>query len=186
MLLVSKLADAELFAKDKHSGVVQADGVTPYWKHLESVVSRLKGIGISDEDILCAAWLHDAIEDSDTTFDDIYQRFGQKVAVMVLSASKDKKLLKKERENQYIKQLQNASWPAQLIKLCDISSNLKNLQNSAWSKTKRSKQVKKKLRYLKAIKFGLVQNKSQFPSIQSILDGINHTLKQYGERPVIF
>ena len=183
---MSRLEDAELFAKDKHSGVVQADGITPYWKHLESVVSRLKNIGINDEDILCAAWLHDTIEDTDTTFDEIYQRFGQNVAVMVLAITKDKKLLKKERETQYVKQLKNASWQAHLIKLCDISSNLKNLQNSGWSKTKKSKkQVKKKLHYINALRSGLVQNKSDIPSIENIVNAINDVLKKYGHRPVL-
>ena len=80
---MSKLEAAELFAKDKHSGIKEADGITPYWKHLESVVSRLKGIGITDEDMLCAAWLHDTIEDTNTDFDDLYDKFGRNVAVMV-------------------------------------------------------------------------------------------------------
>ena len=182
---MSKLEDAQLFAKDKHSGIMQDDGRTPYWKHLESVVSRLKNIGITDEDVLCAAWLHDTIKDTDVTFDEIYQRFGQKVAVIVMAVSKDKKLIKKDRESQYIQQLKNASWQAQLIKLCDISSNLKNLQNSGWSKTKRSKQIKKKLHYINAIKSGLVQNKSQISDIASIVNAINDVLKKYGHRPVL-
>jgi (p)ppGpp synthase/HD superfamily hydrolase len=182
---MNKLESAQLFAKGKHSGIMQADGITPYWKHLESVVSRLKNIGINDEDILCAAWLHDVMDYTNVTFDDIYQRFGQNVAVMVLSISKDKKLHKKDRETQYMQQLKNASWQAQLIKLCDISSDLKNLQNLGWSKTKKSKQVKKMLHYVNAIKSGIVQNKSEIPSIESIVNGINDVLKQYGHKPVL-
>lgn len=52
---------------------------------------------------------------------------------------------KKDQETQYIQQLKNASWQAQLIKLCDISSDLKSLQTLGWSKTKKSKQIKKML-----------------------------------------
>jgi len=182
---LSKLEAAELFAKGKHSGIIQSDGITPYWKHLESVVSRLKNIGITDEDILCAAWLHDVIDYTNTSFDDIYQRFGQNVAVMILSISKDKKLHKKDQELQYVQQLKNASWQAQLIKLCDISSDLKNLQNSSWSKTKKSKQVKKILHYINAIKLGLAQNKSEIPGIESIVNGINDVLKKYGHKSVL-
>lgn len=181
---LNKLDSAEQFAKDKHSGIIQADGITPYWKHLESVVSRLKNIGIADEDMLCAAWLHDTIEDTDVTFEEIYQRFGQNVAVMVLAVSKDKKLLKKDREAQYIQQLKNASWQAQLIKLCDISSNLKNLQNSGWSKRKKSNQVKKKLHYINAIKSGLGQNKSEIPNITGLVNGINDVLIKYGQKQI--
>ena len=180
-----KIESAKLFAKDKHSGIMQADRITPYWKHLESVVSRLKSLGITDEDILCAAWLHDTIEDTNTDFDDIHERFGRNVAIMVSSVSKDKRLPKSMREQLYIKQLQEASWQTQLIKLCDISSNLKNLENSGWSKRKRSKQIKNKLHYLNAIKRGLIQNKSKIPNIASIIKGINDVLKEYGQKPVI-
>ena len=180
----TKLNEAELFAKDKHRN--QKYGDKPYYTHLEQVVSRLKAIGITDEDVLCAAWLHDTIEDTDTTFDDIEQRFGSNVAVMVLSLSKDTSLPKKEKERQYIEQLKNAPWQAQIIKICDISSNLKELKNSSWSKSKKTKYVKKKSYNLNVIKSGLVKNKSNVPGIQGIIDGINDVLTEYGQKPVIF
>ena len=181
-----KLQSAELFAKDKHSGMTRDDGKTPYWKHCEGVVNRLKNLGITDEDVLCAAWLHDTIEETDATFDDIEQRFGSQVAVMVLSLSKDPKLSKKEKERQYIEQLKNASWHAQLIKLCDIASNLKDMKDSSWSKSKKKKYVKKKLFNLNVIKQGLTQNKTKVPSIQRIIDGINDVLISYGQKPFVF
>lgn len=181
---MSKLESAELFAKVRHSGIT-IDGRTPYWKHLEGVVNRLKNIGIIDEDLLCASWLHDCIENTDTTFDDIEQRFGRKVAVLVLAISKDKNLSKGEQEQQYVKQLKDASWEAKLIKLCDISANLKDLQNMTWSKTKKSKEVKKKLYYLNLIKSELIKNKSQVPGIQGMIDGINEVLISFNQRPIV-
>ena len=161
------------------------DGKIPYWKHLEGVVNRLKNIGITDEDLLCASWLHDCIENTATTFDDIEQRFGSKVAVLVLALSKDKYLSKREQEQQYVKQLKDASWEAKLIKLCDISANLKDLKNIPWSKTKKSKEVKKKLYYLNLIKSELIKNKSQVPGIQGIIDGINEVLNSFNQRPIV-
>jgi len=181
--LSSKLNEAELFAKDKHRN--QKYGNEPYHNHLEAVVTRLKGIGITDEDVWCAAWLHDTIEDTGTTFDEIYQRFGRSVAIMVSSLSKDTSLLKKEKERQYIEQLKNAPWQAQLIKLCDMSSNLKELKNSSWSKSKKTKYVKKKLYNLKVIKSGIVNNKSTVPGIADIIDGINQILVSYGQKPLL-
>jgi len=181
---LSKLESAELFAKERHSGMTIDDNI-PYWKHLEGVVNRLKNLGITDEDLLCAAWLHDSIENTITTFDDIEQRFGSKVAVLVLALSKDKNLSKGEREQQYVKQLKDASWEAKLIKLCDISANLKDLKNASWSKTKKSKEVKKKLYYLNLIKPELIKNKSQVPGIQGIMDGINEVLVSFKQRPVV-
>jgi len=56
------IKSAELLAKQKHSGQLRKDGVTTYSKHLEDVVGRLKSLGVVDEAILCAGWLHDTIE----------------------------------------------------------------------------------------------------------------------------
>lgn len=165
--------------------MMRGDGKTSYWKHLEGVVNRLKNLGIADEDFLCAAWLHDIIEDTNTTFDDIEQRFGSKVAVLVLALSKNKNLSKGQQEQQYVKQLKDASWEAKLIKLCDMSANLKDLKNAPWSKTKKSKYVKKKLHYLNVIKPELIKNKSQVPGIQSVINGINEVLVSFNQRPIV-
>ena len=114
---MSKLESAEMFTKTKHAGMTRKDGITPYFAHLESVVSYLKSLGVTDEDVLCSGWLHDTIEDTDTTFDELYERFGKKVAVLVSTLSKDKKLPKKERERLYVDQLQSAPLEAKIIKL---------------------------------------------------------------------
>ena len=79
-----KLLDAENFAKERHSGMLRKDGVTTHYEHLMGVVTRLKNLGVTDEDVLCAAWLHDIIEDTSTSFDEIDQRFGSRVGVLVL------------------------------------------------------------------------------------------------------
>jgi guanosine-3',5'-bis(diphosphate) 3'-pyrophosphohydrolase len=72
---------AELFAKNKHAGQFRKDDTTPYSKHLEDVVNRLKSLGVIDEQVLCAGWLHDTIEDTETSFDDLYEQFGSEIAV---------------------------------------------------------------------------------------------------------
>ncbi len=77
-------------------------------EHLASVVARLKNLGISDEEVLSAAWLHDTINDTQTSFDEIDQRFGSRVAVIVLSISKDKSLSRSVQEEQYVKQLRES------------------------------------------------------------------------------
>jgi guanosine-3',5'-bis(diphosphate) 3'-pyrophosphohydrolase len=181
---MTKLEKAELFAKEKHSKMTRKDGITPYFVHLESVVSRLKSMGIVNEDVLCAAWLHDTMEDANTSFDDIFEQFGRDVAILVSSLSKDAKLPKKERESQYVTQLKNAPFEAKLIKLCDIAANLSDLKNSDLSKTKRFKTVKTKLHYLNIIKNEIMENKANVPRIRSIIDGINDVLIHYKQKPV--
>ena len=52
---------AKKFACEKHRNQKRKDGITPFSDHLESVVNRLKNLGISDQNVLCAAWLHDVL-----------------------------------------------------------------------------------------------------------------------------
>ena len=184
---MSKVESAELYARDKHKGMTRNDGITPYSAHLEDVVSLLKSLGIIDEDVLCSGWLHDTIEDTDTTFDDLSERFGKTVAVLVFSLSKDKKLPKKERERLYVKHLQDASADAKIIKLCDISANLKEMTkpNSKMSKNKMKKTAKQKRLYLLVIKNDIIENKSNYPKISNLIKGINAVLVENRQKPVL-
>jgi len=176
---------AKKFAQEKHKNQKRKDGVTPYSDHLEGVVNRLKNLGVTDKDVLCAAWLHDIIEDTDVTFDQINERFGREVAVIVLSLSKDQNILKKDREMQYISQLKDASFQTKIIKLCDISANLKDLANAPISKTQKNKQIKKILHYLRIIKNDIIENKSEYPKIQEMIDGINTICVKFNQKPIL-
>ena len=182
---MSKLQSAENFAKERHSVIIRKDGIDHY-EHLAGVVARLKNLGITDEEVLASAWLHDIIDDTETSFDELEQRFGSKVAVMVLSISKDKNLPRAKQEEQYVKQLKESTLDAKLIKLCDISASLRDLKNAPVSKTKRIKEAKKKLFYLNVIKSDLIKNKSKVPGIGSLINGINEMVLAHGLRPVIF
>ncbi|MDE1769581.1 MAG: HD domain-containing protein [Thaumarchaeota archaeon] len=183
---MSKLQFAENFAKERYSGMIRKNGITPHYEHLGGVVARLKNLGITDEEVLSSAWLHDIIDDTKTSFDEIDQRFGSKVAVLVLSISKDKSLPRAKQEEQYIKQLKESPFDAKLIKLCEISASMRDLKNASISKTKKTKEVKKKLFYLNVIKSDLSKNKSQVPGIISLINGINDMISEYGLRPIIF
>ena len=175
--------NAELFAKKKHSGMMRKDGTTSYSKHLESVVNRLKSLGVIDEELLCAGWLHDTIEDTETSFDDLYEQFGSRVAVLVSTLSKDMSLTRKQREQVYVKQLKEASFDAKLIKLCDISANLSDLKNYDASKSKKLRQVRKIRHYLVVIKNDLIEN-TDYPKIITLLDSINQSLKLFGQKSI--
>lgn len=176
---------AKKFAQEKHKNQKRKDGITTYSDHLEGVVNRLKNLGVVDKEILCAAWLHDIIEDTNVTFDQINERFGREVAVIVLSLSKDDKIPKKDRETQYINQLRDAPLQTKIIKLCDISANLKDLANAPISKTQKNKQIKKILHYLRIIKNDISENKARYPKIQEIIDGINTICVKFNQNPVL-
>ena len=183
---MSKLQSVENFSKERHSGMMRKDGIIPHYEHLVGVVARLKNLGITDEEVLASAWLHDIIDDTKTSFEEIDQRFGSKIAVLVLSISKDKSVPRVIQEEQYVKQLKESPFDAKLIKLCDISASLRDLKNAPISKTKKTKEVKKKLFYLNVIKSDLIKNKSQVPGIVSLINGINDMISEYGLRPIIF
>ena len=176
---------AKKFSQEKHKNQKRKDGVTPYSDHLEGVVNRLKNLGVIDKEVLCAAWLHDIIENTDVTFDQINERFGREVAVIVLSLSKDQNISKKDREAQYINQLKDASFQTKIIKLCDISANLKDLANAPISKTQKNKQIKKILHYLRIIKNDISEKKSMYPKIQDIIDGINTIGVKFNQKPIV-
>ena len=173
----------ELFAKSKHAGAFREDGITPYSKHLDDVVNRLKSLGVIDEQIFCAGWLHDTIEKTETTFDDLYEQFESEIAVLVSSISKDMTLTRKKREKAYSIQLKESSFSAKLIKLCDISANLGELKNSTASKSKKLRLVKQQRHYLSIVKNDILGNPN-YPYAQSLVDSANIIFRKFGQRPI--
>jgi (p)ppGpp synthase/HD superfamily hydrolase len=174
---------AELFAKNKHAGQFREDDTVPYSKHLDDVVNRLKSLGVIDEQIFCAAWLHDTMEKTETTFDDLYEQFESEIAVLVSSLSKDMTLPRKKREQTFVIQLKESSSSAKLIKLCDISANLGELKNSQASKSKKLRLVKQQRNYLNIIKNDVLGN-TNYPNIYSLMESVNVIFKKFGQRPV--
>jgi len=79
--------------------------------------------GCDDEVALCAALLHDTIEDTATDYDDIHRRFGKEVADCVAATTKNMLLIKKEREPEYDRRLAESTWQARIVKLADVYDN---------------------------------------------------------------
>jgi (p)ppGpp synthase/HD superfamily hydrolase len=173
----------ELFAKGRHAGQFREDGITPYSKHLDDVVNRLKSLGVIDEQIFCAGWLHDTIEKTETTFDDLYEQFESEITVLVSSISKDMTLTRKKREKAYTIQLKESSFSAKLIKLCDISANLGELKNSTASKSKKLRLVKQQKHYLSIVKNDILGNPN-YPYVQSLIESTNVIFIKFGQRPI--
>ncbi len=176
---------AKKFACEKHKNQKTRNGIMSYSHHLEGVVSRLKNLGVTDKNTLCAAWLHDIIEKTDVNFDQVNEIFGREVSVIVLSLTKDNSLSKKDRETQYINQLKKTTLQAKIIKLCDISANLKDITDATISTTQKNKQVKKIIHYLRAIKNEIIENKFSYPKIQEIFDGVNVICIKFKQKPIL-
>lgn len=174
---------AKNFASERHRNQKKKDGITSFSDHLEGVVNRLKNLGITDEVILSAAWLHDVIENSETTFDEINEIFGNAISVLVLSLTKNTKIAKKDAENQYVNQLKNSSYQTKIIKFCDISANLKDITKAPISKTQKNKKIKKLFFYLRVIRKDILEMKSTYPKIQDLIDGINAIGEKFKQKP---
>ncbi len=78
---VDLAADARRFALAAHGD--QRYGAHPYVHHLDAVVAVLARFGITHPELVAAAWLHDVVEDTQVTRDDIAERFGDRVAGIV-------------------------------------------------------------------------------------------------------
>lgn len=169
---MTSLDEVEEYARLKNADIVFCKGV----------VFRLKSIGISNELILCSAILSQTM----ASFDEIFARFGREIATTVASLTKDDSLPKQQREEQFVEQLQDAPWESILIKLCEISANLKIIKESEISKTKRNKLLKQNIHYLNVLKKRINENRNATPGIERLLDGVNETLSHFKQKTVNF
>ncbi len=104
---------------------------TPFINHPIGVMNRLIKAGITNPDILCAAVLHDTIEDVGVTFEEIAERFNYSVACFVMEVTDDKSLPKVERKRLQVANADKKSDGAKYIKLADKLDNLEDLLTKA-------------------------------------------------------
>jgi guanosine-3',5'-bis(diphosphate) 3'-pyrophosphohydrolase len=121
------------FAADRHREQRRTSpGDTPYVNHLIEVAAILARVGaVTDAEVLTAAVLHDVIEDTRTSAEELEQRFGPHVREMVCLLSDDKSLPQAERRRLVLEHLVHASDAIKLIKLADLTSNIGPLP-AAW------------------------------------------------------
>jgi (p)ppGpp synthase/HD superfamily hydrolase len=130
------LLDAALFAAEKHRGQQRKDKSTPYLNHLIDVAELLDRVGeISDPPVLQAALLHDTLEDTQTTVEELDARFGQQVRHLVQEVTDDNSLPQERRRQLQIEHAPHLSRGAQQIKIADKISNVGDITPSQpdWS-----------------------------------------------------
>lgn len=79
---MERLQKAITFATTAHAGQTRSNG-DPYITHPLRIVQQLKELGETDEDTLCVAALHDVLEDTAVSRDQIATEFGENVAILV-------------------------------------------------------------------------------------------------------
>lgn len=119
------------FSARAHRHQIRRDGFTPYFAHPVRVMMTMVHVfGCTDEVTLCAALLHDTIEDTTTDYDDLADRFGAEVADLVAVLTKNMARPEPEREREYDARLAKADWRARLVKLADVYDNLCDVHTS--------------------------------------------------------
>lgn len=120
------------FAADKHRGQ-KRKGVdaSPYINHPIALADVLVNEGgVTDLTVLCAAILHDTVEDTQTTPQELAERFGEQVAGIVMEVTDDKSLDKAVRKRLQIEHAAHLSHEARLVKLADKICNLRDILSS--------------------------------------------------------
>jgi (p)ppGpp synthase/HD superfamily hydrolase len=118
-------AAAEL-AAHRHTGQKRKGrGHEPYINHLAEVANLLSAATDGeDAELIAAGWLHDTLEDTATTSEELARRFGRRVAALVAEVTDDMSLPKGERRERQIADAAKKSAGAKLIKIADKISNV--------------------------------------------------------------
>ncbi len=133
-MTIEALADlfkALSFAAYAHRAQTRKGSGEPYVNHLIEVARLLAELGdVDDVDVLRAAVLHDVVEDTEVTADDVERTFGARVRVLVDAVTDDNRLPKAERKRLQIEHMRDAPDDVRLIKLADHCSNVATLPES--------------------------------------------------------
>jgi GTP diphosphokinase / guanosine-3',5'-bis(diphosphate) 3'-diphosphatase len=124
LVLVSSAAN---FAAERHKDQRRkGKRQVPYVNHLAEV-ARLLAVATkgTDAELVAAGWLHDTVEDTVTSQDELVSTFGDDVASLVMEVTDDKSLPKAERKRLQVLKTPAKTLRAKMIKLADLTSNLR-------------------------------------------------------------
>jgi len=136
------LIGALSFAADKHRNQRRKDKeASPYINH-PIMLARILSVegGVDDALVLCAAVLHDTIEDTETRYEELVSQFGREIADVVREVTDDKALPKAERKQLQIEHAPHLSRAAKLVKLADKIANVRDVADhppSEWPMERR-------------------------------------------------
>jgi guanosine-3',5'-bis(diphosphate) 3'-pyrophosphohydrolase len=164
------LLEAVAFAAEKHRHQRRKDAAaSPYINHPIALASLLKREGVDDVAVLCAALLHDTIEDTRTTPDELRVAFGEIITSVVLEVTDDKNLDKAERKLLQVRHAHALSERAKLVKLADKICNVFDIVAAPpadWT-------LERKQAYLKWAKDVVDGLRGAHPALEAIFDDVH-------------
>jgi (p)ppGpp synthase/HD superfamily hydrolase len=117
------LRHVKFFAAVKHTGQIYSGGM-PYTHHLAAVESVLRRFGVTDENMLSAAWLHDVLEDTETSSKEIEEMFGAEIVRLVKAVTNEDGPNRKTRNALTYPKIREAGENAVKLKLADRIANI--------------------------------------------------------------
>ncbi|HVS38021.1 MAG TPA: HD domain-containing protein [Gemmataceae bacterium] len=169
---LDRLLRAAAFAARAHRHQLRKDGQTPYVSHVFRVCLTVRHVfGVDDDDVLTAAVLHDAIEDTTTDFDDIENEFGSEIAGWVKALTKEKREQEDEREKRYAEGLRRSPWQVKVCKLADIHDNL--LDSDHFAPEKRGKTFRRSRYYLNVLNEAHDKVRRAFAIVHDLLNQLD-------------
>ena len=161
---------AVAFAAEKHRNQRRKDAdASPYINHPIALANVLANEGgVSDATVLCAAVLHDTIEDTETTENELTTTFGSHVSSVVLEVTDDKLLEKHVRKHRQIEHAPHISTEAKLVKLADKICNLRDILASPpanWS-------TERKQAYFDWASKVVAGVRGVHPNLEAVFDGL--------------
>lgn len=156
------------FAKQKHdaTGVIRKHSGDPYWVHPEGVAKIAAAYGGTDIEIQ-AAMAHDTLEDTNCSYDELEEMFGDEVASIVREITNDTEEVDRLGKEQYINlELISLSHPALFVKLCDMYYNQMDFPTEA-----QKRRMTKNINYLLANREDDL-NENEIALIEAILQNL--------------
>ena len=124
---VRLVSEAAELAARRHTGMARKGrGNEPYVNHLAEVANLLAfATEGADAELVAAGWLHDTIEDTGITRGELAEKFGERVAAVVVEVTDDMSLPKEQRRQKQIEDAPHKSPGAKLVKIADKISNIR-------------------------------------------------------------
>ena len=138
---ITRILSAATFAAERHRGQRRKGrDASPYINHPLALAYLLAERGETDPALLMAALLHDTVEDTATTPQELVDAFGPRIARIVAEVTDDQRLPKAERKRLQIEHAPHISREAKLVKLADKLCNLRDVAErppAGWSLERR-------------------------------------------------
>lgn len=180
---MKKIIEALAFSAEKHRYQRRKDLVaSPYINHPIALLNVLVNeADVTDEATLVGALLHDTLEDTDTSTEELHQKFGPEIAGIVFEVTDDKSLEKDKRKEEQIRHARHLTPKARLIKLADKICNLRDILSSPpahWSD-------RRKLEYFLWSEKVINALRGYYPRLERIFDELVIQGKRKFQQPII-